>query len=78
VGSAGQKAGTPFGARKAGDLEAFDELMVEFGPLVLRTAFRVLGRRDLAEDAAQETFLKLHSCLTVRRIAANLRVALIE
>jgi len=39
----GRKLERRLARAKAGDLEAFDELMVEFGPLVLRTAFPGAG-----------------------------------
>jgi RNA polymerase sigma-70 factor (ECF subfamily) len=48
---------------KAGDAEAFGELVLRHERLVLMTATRLLGRRDLAQDAAQDTFLRLHKYL---------------
>jgi RNA polymerase sigma-70 factor, ECF subfamily len=46
-----------------GDGEAFALLMGRHERMVLRTALRLLGRLDLAQDAAQETFLRLHRYL---------------
>jgi RNA polymerase sigma-70 factor (ECF subfamily) len=48
---------------KAGDREAFEALVIEHERRVLRTALRLLGRMDLAQDAAQEVFLRLHKYL---------------
>ncbi|GMV99979.1 MAG: hypothetical protein AMXMBFR84_11180 [Candidatus Hydrogenedentota bacterium] len=46
-------------AAKTGDLSAFDALLVRHEALVLRTALRLLGNREDAQDAAQEVFLRL-------------------
>ena len=48
---------------KAGDREAFEALMGRHERAVLRTALRILGRLDLAQDAAQEVFLRMHKYL---------------
>lgn len=48
---------------KAGDREAFEALLVRHERVVLRTALRLMGRLDLAQDAAQEVFLRLHKYL---------------
>lgn len=48
---------------KRGDLAAFDELMARHERQVFRVALGVLGRREDAEDAVQEVFLKLHRAL---------------
>ena len=48
---------------KAGDREAFETLLVRHERMVLRTAWRLLGRLDLAQDAAQEVFLRMHKYL---------------
>jgi RNA polymerase sigma-70 factor (ECF subfamily) len=45
---------------RAGDEEAFALLVEGHQRMVLRTGLRLLGRPDLAEDAAQEAFLRLH------------------
>ena len=44
-----------FRRREAGAIRA---LYREYGRLVYAVAYRVLGRRDLAEEAAQETFVR--------------------
>ena len=48
---------------KAGDREAFEALVRHHERKVLRTALRLLGRMDLAQDAAQEVFLRMHKYL---------------
>jgi RNA polymerase sigma-70 factor (ECF subfamily) len=45
---------------KEGDLMAYRLLYERYEQPFLRTAFRVLGRQQDAEDAVQETFLRLH------------------
>jgi RNA polymerase sigma-70 factor, ECF subfamily len=44
---------------QAGDLEVFEELMRAHERQVLGTALRLLGRREDAQDAAQEVFMRL-------------------
>jgi RNA polymerase sigma-70 factor, ECF subfamily len=48
---------------KAGDREAFEALLLRHERAVLHTALRLLGRLDLAQDAAQEVFLRMHKYL---------------
>jgi len=48
---------------KAGDLDAFDQLMQMHQKQVLSTALRLLGNMEDAQDAAQETFLRLYKSL---------------
>lgn len=48
-----------FDRARAGDLEAFEELMRSHERQVLGTALRLLGRVEDAQDAAQEVFLRL-------------------
>jgi RNA polymerase sigma-70 factor (ECF subfamily) len=43
---------------REGNLDAFDELVREHGPAVYRVAYRLLGDRADAEDAAQDAFLQ--------------------
>ena len=50
-------------AAKAGDLAAFERILVRYEPMVLRTSYRLLGNREDAQDAAQEVFLKLYRYL---------------
>lgn len=44
---------------KARDERAFNELVESFGPKVYRLVFRMLGRRDEAEDMTQEVFVQV-------------------
>ena len=48
---------------QSGDREAFETLLVQHERAVLRTALRLLGKLDLAQDAAQEVFLRMHKYL---------------
>jgi len=48
------------GRDKTGETAAFEALMRQHEAQVARTALRLLGRREDAQDAAQEVFLKLH------------------
>ncbi len=45
-------------AARQGDLEAFNRLVLAYQDTVYRVAYRILGDRAAAEDAAQETFLR--------------------
>ena len=58
-GPAAETAGWVERARR-GDEEAFACLVERHERMVLRTGLRLLGRLDLAQDAAQEAFLRLH------------------
>ena len=60
---AGQSAGLLARAR-AGELEAFDQVMRLHEKQVLVTALRLLGNMEDAQDAAQETFLRLYKNLS--------------
>ena len=44
-----------------GDMDAFEELVRRHQQTALNVAYRFLGDRDLAEDTAQEAFLKILS-----------------
>jgi RNA polymerase sigma-70 factor (ECF subfamily) len=59
---AGESAGL-LDRAKAGDLEAFDQLMRAHERQVLGTALRLLGNLEDAQDAAQEAFLRLYKSL---------------
>ena len=47
----------------AGDQEAFRQLVIRHHRLVINVAFRALGELSLAEDVAQEVFLKVYKAL---------------
>ena len=51
---------TTLALARAGSKSAFEQLVVEQERLVLRTAWRLLGVREDAQDAAQEVFLRLY------------------
>src|SRR5260370_23315218 len=63
AGETGQSAGLVARAR-AGDLEAFDQLMRLHERQVLTTALRLLGNMEEAQDAGKETFLRLYKNLS--------------
>jgi len=44
----------------AGDMSALGELVRRHQSRVLKIAYRTLGKWDLAQDVAQETFLRVH------------------
>jgi RNA polymerase sigma-70 factor (ECF subfamily) len=58
---------------KAGDDEAFRELVERHGRAVFRVAYRVTGRVEDAEDVVQETFLRAYRQLDRFEARANLR-----
>ncbi|TME86726.1 MAG: sigma-70 family RNA polymerase sigma factor, partial [Chloroflexi bacterium] len=66
----------------AGDQEAFRQLVIRHHRLVINVAYRALGELSLAEDVAQEVFLKVYKALPgyrhekpfkhwLHRVAAN-------
>ena len=66
----------------AGDQEAFRQLVIRHHRLVINVAFRALGELSLAEDVAQDVFLKVYKALPgyrhekpfkhwLHRVAAN-------
>ncbi len=48
---------------RAGEREAFDQLMIRYQRKVVSTAWRMLGNREDARDAAQEAFLRVYKYL---------------
>jgi RNA polymerase sigma-70 factor (ECF subfamily) len=48
---------------REGDSEAFVRLVERYERMVLRTALRLLGQMDQAQDAAQDAFLRMHRYL---------------
>ncbi len=74
---------------KAGDADAFRELVERHGRAVFRVAYRITGRTEDAEDVVQETFLRAYRQLDrfesrsnfgtwLHRIAANCAVDLLR
>ena len=57
----------------AGDAEAFAELMALTEGTVLAVAWRLLGDRDQARDAAQDVFLRSYRSLGSFRLGENFR-----
>jgi RNA polymerase sigma-70 factor (ECF subfamily) len=66
----------------SGDQEAFRQLVLRYHRLVINVAFRALGELSLAEDVAQDVFLKVYKALPgyrhdkpfrhwLHRVAAN-------
>ncbi len=53
---------------RAGDVEAFEDLLARTEGRVLALAWRILGDRHLAEDAAQETYLRVFRSLNSFRL----------
>ena len=48
---------------KSGDTRAFDALVIKFERQVLRTAWRLLGNLEDAQDASQDVFLRFYKYL---------------
>ncbi len=48
---------------RSGDLEAFNQIVDDFQTLIYRICVRILGDASLAEDAAQDTFIKAYGAL---------------
>ena len=51
----------------AGDQEAFRQLVLRHHRLVINVAFRALGELSLAEDVAQDVFIKVYKALPTYR-----------
>jgi len=45
---------------REGSASAFEELMVRYGPRLVRVLEHMVGRRELAEDLAQDVFLRVY------------------
>src|SRR5689334_10346638 len=52
-----------FERAKSGDVAAFEEIFDSYQRKVLLTAWRILGNREDARDAAQEVFLRVYKYL---------------
>jgi RNA polymerase sigma-70 factor, ECF subfamily len=55
-----------------GDESAFGDVVAHYSSDVFRTCYRVLGRVDEAEEAAQETFVSAYRSLATFRAEGNL------
>ncbi len=58
---------------RSGEMTAFDDLVMEYQPLVYSLALRILGDAEDARDATQETFLKIYRHFTGFRGEASLK-----
>jgi RNA polymerase sigma-70 factor (ECF subfamily) len=63
---------------RAGDLAAYKQVYDRYSQPLLRTASRFLGRPQEAEDAVQETFLKLYRNIARFRQGARFSTYLFE
>ena len=54
------------------EADSFERLLEVHEPLVARTAWRLLGRADEAQDATQEVFLRLYRHLGSLRAESNI------
>ena len=50
-----------------GDLEAFNRLVLSYQEMVYNQAFRIMGERDIAEDATQDAFISAYRHLPTYR-----------
>jgi RNA polymerase sigma-70 factor (ECF subfamily) len=63
---------------RSGEIEAFDDLMARTEGRILTLAWRMLGDRHLAEDAAQETYLRVFRSLNSFRLGEPFEAWLIR
>jgi RNA polymerase sigma-70 factor (ECF subfamily) len=56
---------------RQGDAAAFEEIMIRYQRRVINTAWRMLGNREDARDAAQDVFLRVFKYLKSYRPAAD-------
>lgn len=63
---------------RAGDLTAYKQIYDRYSQPLLRTAQRLLGRPQEAEDAVQETFLKLYRGISGFRRGARFSTYLFQ
>jgi len=61
-----------------GELDAFEDLMARTEARVLALAWRMLGDRHLAEDAAQETYLRVFRSLHTFRLGERFEAWLVR
>jgi len=61
------------GRARAGDMAAFDGLMQAVEERVVSIAWRMLGTKDQAQDAAQEVFLRMFRHLATYRTGSDFR-----
>lgn len=56
---------------RRGEVDAFEDLMALTEKPLLTVAWRILGERDLARDAAQEAYLRIYRSLDHFRLGEN-------
>lgn len=61
-----------------GEVEAFEDLVARTESRVLALAWRMLGDRHLAEDAAQETYLRVFRSLRTFRVGERFEAWLVR
>src|SRR5919202_1927789 len=65
-------------AAQWGDKQAFAQIVAEFQTPIYNLAFRMLGNRTDAEDAAQETFLRAYAQMKTFDPSQNLATWLLS
>jgi RNA polymerase sigma-70 factor, ECF subfamily len=63
---------------RAGEVEAFGDLMGRTEARILALSWRLLGDRHLAEDAAQETYLRIYRSLDTFRLGERFEAWMIR
>ena len=63
---------------RSGEVEAFGDLMARTEGRILALAWRMLGDRHLAEDAAQETYLRIFRSLGTFRLGESFEAWMIR
>jgi RNA polymerase sigma-70 factor (ECF subfamily) len=63
---------------RAGEVDAFEDLMAHTEARILALAWRILGDRHLAEDAAQETYLRIFRSLKTFRLGERFEAWIIR
>lgn len=58
---------------KNGDLAAFEEILFLYEKPIFNYIFRLVGRKEDAEDLTQETFLKLHKSVNLIDFEGNFK-----
>jgi RNA polymerase sigma-70 factor (ECF subfamily) len=66
------------GRIRAGEMEAFEDLLALTEARLLALAWRLLGDRHLAQDAAQETYLRVFRSLHTFRLGERFEAWLVR
>ena len=62
---------------QAGNVEAFEQLVARFAPILVSFMHRFVGSRSVAEDLAQDVFLKIHASASSYRPSAKFKTWLL-